>query len=115
MTDQDDKLSLANVKGGAAIEMFDLALNRVFTNIRDINTTMDKREITLKMVIQPADEGRTLARITWSVGTKLANQGAEKATIDIKLDSKGRPYGREREKQLGLNLQVNNVKDFEQF
>ena len=109
MDSHDEKLSLINLKDGAAIEMFDIALERVFNNIRDINTTMGKREITLKAVIAPADDARSLAKIEFGVAVKLANQGAEKATIDIKLDEKGRVYGREREKQLGLQMKINNV------
>jgi len=105
---QDEKLSLSNIKNGAAIEMFDLALERVFLNIRDINTTLDKREINLKMVISP-DDDRTFARIAFAVSTKLANQGMQKCNADIRLDERGRPYAREREKQLGLSLGFSNV------
>jgi len=112
MVDQDEKLSLQNIKEGAAIEMFDLALERVFSNIRDVNTTLKKREIILKMELLPSED-RTLASISFEVGTKLANQGTQKATVDIKLDKRGRPYARERLMQRGLGLAFENVTDLE--
>jgi len=112
MIKEDEKLSLSNIKEGAAIEMFDLAMARVFSNIRDINTTLDGREITLKMKITP-HEDRTLADIVFGVGVKLANQGNQRLTADIKLDEKGRVYGRERYKQLGLDLVPSNVRHLE--
>ena len=110
----DEKLSLINIKEGAAIEMFDLALEKVFLNIRDINTTLDEREIQLTMKIKPSD-CRTLAGINFFISKiKLANQGRQACNVDIKLDSKGKPYGRERERQLGLNFVPQNVTEIDQ-
>ena len=109
----DEKLSLINIKDGAVVEMFDIALGIVFANIRDINTTLDAREIILKMKVIPRDEERSLAEVTFKVDKKLAGQGVKKASIDIKMDSKGRVYGRERNKQLGLQLEINNVSSFQ--
>jgi len=106
MPDEKDKISLANIKGGAAIEMFDLAMERIFLNIRDINTTLDKREITLKAVFAP-DEDRSFARISFGVSTKMANQGLQKCNADIMLGQNGKPYAKERDVQLGLTFKSN--------
>lgn len=51
-----EKLSLVNLGGGAAVEMFDEALEKVLENILDPNTeAKTKRVITLKMTISPAE------------------------------------------------------------
>jgi len=95
MNEEKEKLSLSNIKGGAAIELVDRALAKVFANINDINTTEGEREIVLKIKIKP-DEDRTLAMITMNCSTKLAGQASEKTTADLRLDEQCRPVAYER-------------------
>ena len=94
-------LSIVNIKEGAAVEMFDRALQKVLININDINTTLAKREILLKMELLPSED-RTLVEINFGVSTKLAGQGGQKLTADVKIDERGRAYAKERKVQHGL-------------
>lgn len=58
-----NKLSLANLKNGAAIEAVDEELAGVLENIQDLNTQPTAvREITMKVKIKP-DEDRSLCDI----------------------------------------------------
>ncbi len=47
MEANEEKISLVNLKEGAAIEMFDRAMQAVLENINDINTTLKPREVNL--------------------------------------------------------------------
>jgi len=101
--DEDRKaLSLININGGAAVEMFDRALKKVFENINDINTTLKQREVNLKMVFAPSDD-RTLVTIQMECTPKLCGQEPQKITADLTLDQRGRAIAFERQSpQLGL-------------
>jgi len=85
-----DVLSLANLKGGAAIEAFDLILNEVLTNIQDPNTdTKPTREITLKVKFKP-DEDRFLSGISiecWP--SKLAKRRTMTSAMAMDVDRDG--------------------------
>lgn len=68
----DEIVTLASVSNGAALELFDRELKRVIENIADINTSPKaKREINLKIVIQP-DEERGIGFASLEVTAKLA-------------------------------------------
>lgn len=83
-------LSLVNIEGGAAVEMFDRALARVAANIADINTTLGAREIRLIVKLKPSRD-RGLGEIDLGVQTKLAGQEPIKATVLIGQDDDGAP------------------------
>lgn len=106
--EEKQKLSLTNIKDGAAVEMFDLAMQKVFENINDINTTTKAREINLKLTFTPSED-RTLTEIGIECIPKLAHQEAQRLTADLRLDSRGRAVAYERNKQLHLPL-ASNVK-----
>ena len=96
------KLSLVNIKEGAAVEMFDNQLNKVLSNIHDINTSLKPREITLKVRFVPSED-RTLITLGVSCTSKLAVQDEETTTADLLIDSRGRAFAKERiPAQLGL-------------
>ena len=66
-------ITLASLKGGAVVEMFDENLQKVIENIADPNTDPEKvRTITLKFKIKP-DKSRSVASIDISSDCKLAN------------------------------------------
>ena len=68
----EERLSLATLKGGAAIEQFDEALQRVLENVVDPNTKATaKRIVTLKLTVVP-DEERELLGLTVSVKESMA-------------------------------------------
>ena len=83
----EEKLSLVNIRGGAAVEMFDIALQKVLENIHDINTTEEAREITLKVKIKPVPENRSVVVYSIACPTKICGQAAVKGTAEINTDT----------------------------
>jgi len=82
---QEEKLSLVNIEDGAAIEMFDIALQKVLENINDINTTTDAREINLKIKLKPMDENRSIIVYAITCPIKTCGQEPVKGTADLKI------------------------------
>ena len=60
------QLNLNNIKGGAAVEMFEQELARVLENINNPNTEPDAtREITMKFTFKPAkDRSSAIVKIS---------------------------------------------------
>ncbi len=57
----DQKLSLATLKGGAAIEMVDEAIQELLENIVDPNTdATTKRKVTLSLTLAPDQERESM-------------------------------------------------------
>ena len=108
--EEKEKLSLANLKGGAAIEMFDRAMGNVLDNIRDINTTQKPREITLKVRFSPTRD-RTLFGIAITCTPKLAIQEVVETTAELRLDSKGKSIGYERFQPQQLPFGPTNIEN----
>jgi len=66
-----DRVTLAELAGGQAIEQFDHELAKVLENILDPNTEATKaREVVLKVSLKP-DKNRTAAEVTISCTSKL--------------------------------------------
>ncbi len=108
--DEQQKLSLTNIRGGGAIEMFDIALEKVLANIKDINTSLAKRAITLTVVFQPS-ENRDYMDIGIQCKPTLVFQDPIRTTANINLDSRGRPVAMERvSKQVPMFANVTNLK-----
>lgn len=81
----DDQISILNIEGGAAIEMFDRALAKVMGNVADINTKLKiKRTIVLKVNIIPMDENRDLIDYELDCDMKLANQHTVVGKADVR-------------------------------
>ena len=66
-----DQLSLINLGGGAAVEQFQVELDRVLENIMDPNTGHTKRAITMKVEFQPSTD-RSTYNLRISCSSKLA-------------------------------------------
>jgi hypothetical protein len=109
MEDNREVVSLLNLKDGAAVEMFNIAIQKVIENISDINTALSPREIILKVKLVPSDD-RTLINYTIKVDTKLIGQPGVSGSADIKINKDGRMvcYGRSA-KQLGFGFKNKNV------
>ena len=71
METNDERLSLVNIKGGALLEAVDIRLDEIVENLKDPNTTDDKRELTIKIAIKP-DPERQFAQVVSSCSCKLA-------------------------------------------
>jgi hypothetical protein len=68
---QTERLTLANLKGGAALEMVDLELERIAENCLDVNTDAGaKRVLTLRIEFRP-DKTRESMKITFKTATQL--------------------------------------------
>lgn len=93
--DEAAKISITNLKDGAAVEMFDLQLEKVLANINDINTDNKTRSITLTMAITPSED-RTLLTISMDCTSKIRHQEKQKVYADIKIDERGRAFAVER-------------------
>jgi hypothetical protein len=69
--DSDELVTLHNLAGGAAAELFGVELERVVADILDVNTEAEAvREITVKVKIKP-DENRNFAQVAVTVASKL--------------------------------------------
>lgn len=74
MSDEEKKISLVNLKGGAVVEMFDRCLDAILKNLSDPNTEPKaRREIVLKAVFQ-ATEDRAVIGMNISCTPKLTAQ-----------------------------------------
>lgn len=68
-----NKLSLSTLGQGAAVEQFDIALDRAVENMMDLNTDQKTaRVVTLEVKLKPNKE-RNMADVVYQVKTKLAN------------------------------------------
>jgi|SRR5581483_318775 len=78
MNDGPQKLSLDNICGGAAQELFERALAELVDNINDPNTKAEqKRGITLQFTFSPFPD-RSGATVTFDYKSKLASVNAVK-------------------------------------
>lgn len=107
----EDRISLATLANGGAIEMVDDELSRVFDNIVDLNTAAKKaREVILKIKLTP-DEDRELANVEISAVSKLAPVNPYPTKIEIFKDREGRGVGMEyNPKQIKTNETVEDGK-----
>jgi len=103
MPDNDEKLTLANMKGGAAFEMVDIAIAHALENINDINTTLKKREVILKIALEPTED-RTIVNFKLHVDKKLAGQDGIHFAADLRMGIGGKCYAIERNRQRALPL-----------
>ena len=86
----DDKVSLINVRGGAAVDLFDRQLARVMQNIADPNTSTKAREIILKMQIAPINDDRSLVGYKIDVPpAKLCGQDPVEGHADLAICPRG--------------------------
>jgi hypothetical protein len=85
-----EKVSLATVGGGAAIERFDIALQQVINNILDVNTDARKeRSVTLKVTFKPTEK-RDMGAVSVDVVPKLAPVSAFKTQVFLGTDATGK-------------------------
>lgn len=113
----DGYVSLANLKGGAAVEAVDHALGEVWDNILDPNTDPKaKRSVTLKLTFKPTED-RESAACSIETVSKLAPQAPMSAQIVVdKEDGKAvaAEFGRRNPGQHALEgvYEADNVTPF---
>lgn len=87
------ELDLNTVAGGAGKELFQHALAQVLDNIRDVNTGLEKRAITLKFEFAPkersGDKVRSEMEVTCRSSVKLAGVLPHSSHAFIERDGQG--------------------------
>ena len=96
---QEIELKFETMRGGASLELVNNALQRAVDNINDINTTLDTREVVVKIALKPSDD-RAMIAIGTKVTAKLAGQEPEICSAAIKIGRNGRAFAQEIVKQL---------------
>jgi hypothetical protein len=85
-------INLGSIARGAALELFDMAMEKVTANIADSSTDASaSREITLKFRFKP-DEDRRCAQVTTTASTKLAGCEEHVSKIYLGKDESGKAY-----------------------
>lgn len=102
-----ENLSLVNIEGGAAVEMFDIALQQILENIYDINTDDSFREIKLIVKMKPmSGEDRSIIGYSIKCDKKMSGQPMMMGTAEMKIEN-GRLVAIDRkQKQRKLNFDV---------
>ena len=96
-----EKVSLATIGNGAAVERFNDALKEVLENLTDPNCDEKAiREITLKVKFKPEDLARGVIGYNIGIGVKMAPPHAVKSVIYAGKE-KGEPVAYEQDIQQG--------------
>jgi hypothetical protein len=102
-----EKVSLANLANGAALERVDAELERVLDNVADVNTKVKvAREIVLKIKIVPSQD-RSIGQVKIQCSSKLA--GMEEAEHTIEFGQEGRKQVAYQRKGRQPELPLDNV------
>jgi hypothetical protein len=79
--DVDDRVTLTSIKDGAALELFEAALEEVLSNIEDENfRAKSKRTIALKFTFD-VGEDRDIGAVHIEVDTKLAGRNPASTVV----------------------------------
>lgn len=83
------EVTLETLRGGAAVEMVNNALEEVWANVLDPNTdATTKRSVVMKLEFKPSSD-RASSPVSIKVEKKLASQAAVSAHVNIGHDSDG--------------------------
>ncbi len=103
-----ERVSLANIAHGAAVEVFDRELGMVLENIADRNTkTKTARKIVLEVTIVPTED-----RSVGSVGLKCSSKLAAANPVELAIDlvQEGRNQVAYQRKARQGELPLDNIK-----
>lgn len=98
---KSDEMSVVNVKGGAAIELIDLEIDKVLRNIEDPNASGKKRKVIFELEFDP-NEDRTVINIAINIKSVLAGPEPVKLAATISTVEGNRPVAKELDKQQNL-------------
>lgn len=80
-SDEPVSINIGNINKGAAVDQFDLALDKVLANIADLSTVATAtRKITLEVVFKPHSD-RIKVETEVHVSAKLATAESSKAQV----------------------------------
>ena len=98
--EKQDKLSLMNIGEGLVIQKFDEALEMVFKDILNPNTSEKFRTITITAKIGPINDSRNLIGVdVASPNIKFPTGKSFTTSATLTLDSTGKPVAKEIPKQ----------------
>ena len=101
---KSEKMSLVTINNGEVVEAFDEALGIVMANCADINTTLEKRSITVKIDFSPSGD-RSYIPHKASVTYKLAGMAPIEGASDLRIDANGAgPYAKRRNEPEQLDM-----------
>ena len=104
--DDEGKLSITNMFGGGAVEQIDKELQKALDDISDINTTLDRRVVTITIGLKPTPD-RTFVEFDFEPKAKLASTGKHTFSADLKMDTRGRTYAVDRVQQRKIPFNTN--------
>jgi hypothetical protein len=79
----EEPVTLLSLKGGAAVELFDRALEEVLRNIQDPNTEAEaRRKIVLEFIFEPGKD-RDVGSVFIKPSTRLAGAKPEATIVYI--------------------------------
>lgn len=100
-----DCVTLGTIAGGAAVELFQVELDKVLRNIEDVNTDPKaKRRIVLEFIIQPDD-----ARQVGAVGIRCSSKTASLKPVGAVLY-----FGRQAGAPIAIEVDTQQQKLFDQ-
>jgi hypothetical protein len=101
--EEQEKVSIATLTEGAAVELFDEALQEAWDNIVDPNTdAVRQRTVTLKVTLKP-DKERDLVAVDMMVGANLAPNRQASGRVSLGITRANRAVAAEiRPKQMDL-------------
>ena len=87
MTEHNEFVSIANLANGGAVELIDIALAKVWENIKDPDTDAEtKRSVTVTLTMTP-DEDREFVKVGVQCQPKLAAPRGVVAKVSVgKID-----------------------------
>jgi hypothetical protein len=106
---EEEQVSLASLRGGAAVEMFDGELQRILDNISDPNTTLATREVTLKVKIKPSSS-RTMGQVDITCSAKTAPNSPVSSSFYLGRDRNRTVAFEYNPEQLRLKLEQEQIK-----
>lgn len=105
-----EKVTLANLAQGAAVERFDAELQRVLENIADINTKCkQKRKIVLEVEILPSND-RSVGAVAIKCSSKLAGLDIVDHTVQFGMEGKRQAAFQRNDHQGELDFENANNK-----
>jgi hypothetical protein len=81
--DDDDRVTLTTLKDGAAVELFEAALEEVLSNIEDPNIVAKANRVINIKVTFMCGEDRDISGVAIEVDTKLAKRNAATTVVHI--------------------------------
>lgn len=106
MKAEGEALSIVNMKGGAAIELIDLEIQKVLDNIDDPNTGTDTRKVKFEIHFKP-NEDRSAVAFAFKPKSDLAGPEPMQGAAMLTTGKNGKPAAEEINRQ--REIPFNNV------